>query len=193
MYSSWNYETNLLETTFFFDDAQEQTMKFHIEDIFDIDRERYENEMFFDPEMNRHINESLKLGPKHLIEEIDNDEILYRKNLFSPKIDIPKSAKKLIRNKGLGYFESSTFYKGKHYANWSIKTEMFPDKITGGGKFLFEEVGNKTRRIVQGEINAKMFGVGEIIERLIIQNLEENYEKITKVTKQWIKEHYSND
>ncbi len=168
-------------------------MKFRIEHTFPIDRERYENEMFFDLPMNDHIAEVLNLGPKKLLEEQDDEEILYRKNLLSPRFDIPKILKKALGNKGIGYFESTTFYRKEHRAIWSIQSEMFPDKITGHGEFLFEDLGDHTKRIVIGEISVKFFGVGKTIERLIVQNIEDSYEKVSQITQQWIEKHYRHD
>jgi hypothetical protein len=63
------------------------------------------------------------------------------------------------------------------------------DKITIEIAMWTEPSGeNKLRRIVEGTVTAKIFGVGGMLEKKMISDLERSYEKTATFTNQFIQE-----
>lgn len=168
-------------------------MKFELEHTFPVDRSRYEEEIFFDQDFNARISEALNLGPKDLQEERIDDEVIHRVNLIHPRHDLPTIVRKALKGKGIGYFESSTFYRKEHRASWSISSELMPNKIKGKGEIHFEETPNGVRRRVTGEINVSLFGVGGMVEKLIVDNVVQSYNTIAELTYTYLKEQEGKD
>lgn len=165
-------------------------MEFTLEHRFAIDRETYINEVYFNKGLGKEMDQALGLGTKELIEESDTDEIFKRVNLVRPQKDLPRAARKVMGDKGLGYFETTIHHKGQHRLEWKMKTEMMPDRVFGGGEVLLLEDGEGTIRRVSGEIHCKMFGVGKMIEKTVIENIRESYDKAAACTHAWIAKHH---
>lgn len=165
-------------------------MQFSLEHRFDIDRETYMAEVYFNKEMGRQMDQALGLGSKELIEEVDDEAIYKRVNMVRPQRDLPRALRKVLGDKGLGFFETTIHYKGEFRLEWKMKTEMMPDRIFGGGEILILDDNGATIRRVSGEINAKIFGVGGMIEKTSVENVRESYDKAAAITSQWIADHH---
>jgi hypothetical protein len=105
-----------------------------------------------------------------------------------PKQDLPRALKKLFGKQGLGYYETTVYYKGQYRLEWSMKTEMMSDRIHGGGEILIIGDGDGVLRRVTGTINASIFGVGKLIEKTAVDNIKTSYDKAAQVTTDWLKE-----
>ena len=164
-------------------------MKFKVSHTFPVSRTYYEENFFFDDDINELINEAVKIGHKTPQEVKEDDEIKYYKNLIRPQFELPAVMRKALKGKGVGYYEHTTYFKKENRVEWRIESEFFPDKITGQGEIKFVEVGdNKTDRVVTGEMHAKFFGVGKMIEKMLVDNITKSYNTIAEVTHTWLKE-----
>lgn len=166
-------------------------MEFSLEHRFTIPRSIYVEEIYFNDGLADRMQVALELGKKQLIEEEDNELILRRVHLVRPEKDLPRPIKKLFGKKGLGYFETTTYYKGENRLDWSMKTEMMPERVYGGGEILILEDGEHVLRRVTGTITASIFGVGGIIEKTSIEGIRESHDKAAEVTRAWIREFHS--
>ena len=61
-------------------------------------------------------------------------------------------------------------------------------KFSAGGEFVFREVDGGVERELWGEINVKVFGVGKMIETLIVTDVEKSYETAAAQTSQYIRD-----
>ena len=165
-------------------------MKFEIKDKFLVDRERYEKEIYFHPEMNERMDQVIDLKTREILEEEENDTFHRKVQRIIPKRELPSALKTVLGGKGLGYVETTTYFKKEHRLDWSIKTEIMSDKIKGGGTINFIEDHGHVIRHVKGEITASVFGVGGLIERSIVDSIKDSYQKASNVTKAWIAERY---
>ena len=63
------------------------------------------------------------------------------------------------------------------------------DKVKCRGAFWVEPMGDKRcRRVLDMEVKVSVFGVGGMIEKLIIKDLEDSYGKSADYTNRWVRE-----
>ena len=60
------------------------------------------------------------------------------------------------------------------------------DKITSSGTFSFRADGNGVVRRVDGDVKVAIFGVGGLVERGIIADVEKSYAQAAEFTQRWI-------
>lgn len=60
------------------------------------------------------------------------------------------------------------------------------DKIRSQGTFRIEEAAAGVRRIVEGEISVKIFGVGKAIEGYVVDDIKRSYSEAAEFTRTWI-------
>jgi hypothetical protein len=60
------------------------------------------------------------------------------------------------------------------------------DKVDSTGTFRFEPSADGVKRVIEGEIKVKVFGVGGVIERFIVADVEKSYEQAADFTRRWI-------
>ena len=61
-----------------------------------------------------------------------------------------------------------------------------PDKISSNGTFSFRQDGNAVVRRVDGDVKVNIFGIGGIVERGIIADVEKSYAQAAEFTQRWI-------
>ena len=160
-------------------------MKFTIDDSFsNIDRAGFEK-LFLDEEFNRAMMSVSELKTRELLDRREEGGKLHRRIKVVPQRDLPGFMKKLIQGE-LTYIEESVFDPARHVLDWTSQVSVMSDKIKLFGKVEFLEAPNGARRRLTGEMNVSVFGVGGMIEKAVVANLEETYRKITVFTQSWI-------
>lgn len=160
-------------------------MRFKIEHSFSrISREAYER-LFVDEEFNAALKPVCALRSRELLERREEGGRLFRKVRVVPERDFPPAIKKLITGE-LSYTEESWLDPTRHVLDWTSKTSILTEKLSLSGQVSFHEIPDGCRRVLEGEIKVNVFGVGRLVEKGIIDNLEETYDKIALFTQQWI-------
>jgi hypothetical protein len=62
------------------------------------------------------------------------------------------------------------------------------EKVECAGTIEFRPVDGGVRRLVEGAIKVKLFGVGGMVEKLIVADIERSYVKAAAFTQRWIDE-----
>jgi hypothetical protein len=60
------------------------------------------------------------------------------------------------------------------------------DKITIGGTLDFEAAAGGVKRILAGVIDVTLFGLGGLVERVVVSNVVKSYDDAAAFTAQWI-------
>jgi hypothetical protein len=161
-----------------------------IEHTFDCSEDTFWNELFFDEEYNRRIFiEALKFPVWKEVERRDSDQTLHRVIEVVPRVgDMPTALKKIV-GENLGYREEGQYDKAKRRYRINIVPNALKDKLSVQGELFTEPAGDgKCRRVFSGTINAKIFGVGGILEKRVAQDLEKSYAVGARFTQEYIKE-----
>ena len=106
-----------------------------------------------------------------------------------PSIELPGAIKKIVGEK-IGYTETDWVpLTGDMFYDWSVRSDAVGDKMTMTGIFKVESLGeNRCRRTIAGDINVKIFGVGGLLEKFMVSEMEKMYAKIAVAQEQWLKQ-----
>ncbi|MEW5849720.1 MAG: DUF2505 domain-containing protein [Myxococcota bacterium] len=163
-------------------------VKIHIEHVFpDITPKQF-FALLVDPVYDNALKPALGVKARDELDRQEDDKTIRRRIRMVPGFPIPSAVKKAIGDKELEYIEESTLHKDALRLEWSVKPNIFPDKVTAKGVVLATAQGSGIRRVIEGEIKVDVFGVGGIIERAVKESVERSYEKASDFTLKWIRD-----
>jgi hypothetical protein len=160
-------------------------VKFTIKHVFrNITLEAYER-LFFDEAFNDAIMPIAGLKSRVQVELKEENGIVHRKTRVIPIRDFPPPINKLVSGE-LSYVEVADFHRAEHRHVWRSDISVMPDKIKMGGDITFAPSGDGVVRTVTGECKVSIFGIGGIVEKIIVDNIVETYDKVARFTQRWI-------
>lgn len=120
---------------------------------------------FLDKSFNEKLyREALGFPQFDIIEQNETDTQVTRKAKGTPKMDMPGPVAKLFGS-GFSYIEEGSLDRKAKVWRWKTIPSAMAEKIRSEGIVRIEPVGSdKVRRIAEIEIEAKIFGVGGLIE-----------------------------
>lgn len=166
-------------------------MDFEIVHTFECDIATYEK-LFLDAEyipfLEKNVPNIQKIEPL-MVEE--QGGVLKRRIRYSPKPGAYKVGPKTVPTPWTVFEEASTFDRARHaitFENHPQIPQMLRDKFTNTGSLTLSADGNRTRRVIKGEIHVKIFLVGKIAERIIHKAGVELIEQEAAAMKKFIAE-----
>jgi hypothetical protein len=103
--------------------------------------------------------------------------------------ELPGPLKAAAKN-GVGYVERGEFDKRTRHYKIVVTPMSMPDRMKILGDSYCESTGDKScRRIHLATVEAKIFGIGGLIEGRIIADMTKSYDKSAEFTQKWIAEH----
>jgi hypothetical protein len=146
--------------------------------------------LFFDNEYNEALFlKTLGFDAWKVVSQDESPDRIERVVDAIPKVgDLPGPLKKLVEN-GVGYRERGTYVRADKRMKMTVEPTVMADKLTISGVLHTESTGEKScRRIYDAVVNAKMFGLGGVIEGRILGDIKQSYEKAAEFTNRWIRE-----
>lgn len=143
--------------------------------------------IFLDPEFNERLyKDGLGFPDWKQVSLDETDAKITRTTSGQPKLDdVPGPVAKLIGN-GFRYTETGTLDKATKVWTWKLVPSIMADKVKQEGKMTIEPAGDKVRRKVELFIEAKVFGVGGMLESTTEKNMRAGWEKSAKFMNDWI-------
>lgn len=162
-------------------------MRFRAEHIFKgIDLNAYET-LYFDEAFNIAMCKAVKLA-RTLVKLDEKAGRIERAVKVGPDREIPPAVAKVLGVSRIEYTEHVAYTRGSYRGIWHTVSSVFTDKVESRGNFSFEAVPGGVKRIVEGEIKVKVFGVGGLIERFIVADVERSYDDAAKFTELTLQE-----
>lgn len=144
-------------------------------------------ELFFNNDLQKEIFTKVLAFPTwEVLESKDGDKEIVRVTKAQPKMDVPGAVAKLIGD-SFGYQERGTFDKGTKVYKFVITPTQMADKIKNEGSVRCEAKGDKCTRIVDITMEAKIFGVGGMIEKTFEKQTREGWEASAKFLNEHVK------
>jgi hypothetical protein len=139
--------------------------------------------MFFDQAFNERLFvDGLGFKEFKVIEERDGERELVRKATGVPKLSLPGPVAKLLGD-NFRYTEEGRFDKATQVWTWKIIPGTMADKIRQEGTLRLEPIGDsKVRRIADLVLEAKVFGIGGLIESSVEKQLRDSFEQNARYT-----------
>jgi hypothetical protein len=161
-----------------------------IEHTFDCDEDTFWKEIFFGEEFNRRMYlDRLKFKQWEVSEFRETESSIDRTVNVTPKVDELPSAIKSLIGDNLGYREVGKFDKNRKRYALKVVPSVMADKIDVHGETWVEPLGPaRCRRIFEVHITAKIFGVGSIIEKRILADLQLSYNAGATFTAEYLKQ-----
>ncbi len=165
-------------------------MKFRVEHLMkDISLANYEK-LYFDEEFNTALCKAVKLS-RTLDKRDLKDGFLKRSVRVGPEREIPAPVAKILGASRIEYTEHLEYKMGSNKGTWKTVSSIMTDKVESSGTFEFKEHKGGVQRIVEGDIRVKIFGVGGIVEKFIVADVEKSYADAAQFTQKWISDHNS--
>lgn len=144
--------------------------------------------VFFDKDFNTKLYlEHLGFPEFKVLDQQETDNDLVRKVVGMPKMDVPGPVAKLLGS-NFRYTEEGKFDKKSGVWRWKMIPSVQADKLRNEGTLRIEPIGDaKVRRIAEIVIEAKIFGVGGLIESSSEKQLRDGWDKSAVYMNQWLK------
>jgi hypothetical protein len=164
-------------------------MYFTIEHTIPLSRDDYWK-ILHDPEFEAFQAKELKLKTYKEISRVEKGDVVLRRVRVQPEVHLPSTVEKIVAKyipiSDLGYEEEQEKHVHDFYLKFRIHPPILPDKIKIAGVFSLKELDAQScLRLLEGEIEIQLFGVGGIVERFIVEELKKTYDKIPSVVAHW--------
>ncbi len=103
-----------------------------------------------------------------------------------PKLTMPKAVQKLLGD-SFGYEEVAMLDRDKNTWTWHIEPNTLAGKLFTSGVFRLEPAGQDScRRIDEAKVEAKVFGLGKIIESSTDKQVREAFDTECAFMNRWL-------
>lgn len=145
-------------------------------------------ELYFDDAFNVEMYErGLGFPSCKILERRDDGKVLHRRMAMVPRLEMPATVAKIVGDK-VGFEEIGDWVRSEGVYRWKMVLAAFGDKVRLQGDMRVAEHGaGHCRRIVDFEIEAKMFGVGKLIENTAAENTIEGWNNSAKLINQYVR------
>jgi len=147
--------------------------------------------LFFDAEFNRRLFlEALKFNGWRVLRQIEiSPDIVERELEVKPAIgDLPGPIRAII-GEGLSYRELGRYDRSRRRYSVKANSPAMGDKLLVEGELYTEPLGDqRCRRIFAVRVVAKIFGVGSMIEKRVIADIEQNYSDSAKFIDRYVRD-----
>jgi len=162
----------------------------NIQHTFNCSEDTFWDRIFFDESFNQHLYKEVLGFSVYKVKSLDDkgDEI-QRVIEVSPKIgDLPGPIKKVV-GENVSYAEEGIYDKKSRRYRLQIKPNALADKLSIKGELFTEPSGpSKCKRIFKADVTCKVFGIGGMIEKRIVADIEKSYDFGAKFTNEYIAE-----
>jgi hypothetical protein len=143
--------------------------------------------LFFDDAYNKAFYlKELRFKELEILEKSDTR----RRMRVVPTMNMPAAVEKVLGDK-FGYEEIGTFDKQKSEWRWEMVPNTMKGKLLTSGVVRAEAVGDKTRRLDEVTLEAKIFGVGGLIEKSAENEVRAAWGKNQSFMHRWLQDHPS--
>ena len=161
-----------------------------VEHVFNCSEDTFWGKVFFNDEYNERLFKGiLKFPTWRVIRSQDGENATERVIEASPPIgDLPGPLKAVIGDNA-GYEEHGVFDKKTRRYKVRVIPNRLGEKISVNVEMWLEPAGEgKCRRIAKASATAKIFGVGGMLEKKLLSDLERSYEKSASFTNTFVAE-----
>ena len=141
----------------------------------------------FDPELEASVKQAADLAEFDVKSRKEGD-LLIRDVRVLPNIDLPGPLRKVFGD-SIGYREEDRVPQdGSMEYSWKARPDTLADKVKMEGVFRVEPIDEgRCRRVIEGEVQVKIFGVGGMAEKFMLGELKKSYAKVAAEQERWIK------
>jgi hypothetical protein len=133
--------------------------------------------LFFDADLQKQIFSELQFPKWEVVAQQETETEIVRVVKAIPKLDAPAAVTKVL-GPGFGYTEEGRFDKAAKVYRFVVKPTALADKLKNEGTVRCEPSGmDKCMRIVEAVAEAKIFGIGGMLEKMTEKGMRDGWEK----------------
>ena len=162
-----------------------------IEHIYDCSADVFWNKIFLDDAYNRKLFlEELHFESWRVLSQDERGNEVHRVIEAVPHMgEVPGPIKKLLSD-GVAYQESGVLDRAAQRYRLQVTPRSLASKTTISGEMFTTPLAERScRRTYIARVEARVFGVGGMIEDRLLADIERSYAKSALFTNRWIKEH----
>jgi hypothetical protein len=161
-----------------------------IEHVYNCSEDTFWNKLFLDEEYNRRLFKDALGFPVYDVTESKETDTEVRRSIKAvPKLGPMPGPLKAVIGEGIGYVENGVLDKKARRYTSDITPNKLADKVTIKGAMTTQPKGdNKCLRVFECKVNAKIFGVGGMLEKRVISDMQESYAVAAEFTNKYIAE-----
>lgn len=166
-------------------------MKVKFEHVFNIPIDKFD-ELWNDPEVIKSVVGKLpNVKERKLIEQENRGNYIYRKVLYEGDAEIPDVVKGAVKPDMLKWYEITKYYPDKREYDFEMIPVFMGDKVRFEGKIKLIPEGNRTRRIIEGELKLNFnVLVRKVVESYMKRYMEDNMNHEAKVLAEEMEKRY---
>lgn len=154
--------------------------------VFDCDTETYWT-LFWDPRYDA-ILQSKAAYEREIFDDRTEGSVRTWRARVTPDRELPGMVKKLLGTDKLIYEQHNRLDMAQGVLEWRVVPAVMGDKIDCKGVIrLTPEGSGRCRRVVDGQIEVKVFGVGGRIEKAIVDNVMASYNNAAEAVHEYLK------
>ncbi len=161
-------------------------MKLHIENHFDASPQEVWD-LFNSDAFEARLEETSGVRMTTVEETIEGD-LEERRIECESKKELPGFMAKLLGAKHLTYTQLTKLDRSKDTLWWQVIPMAMSDKVTAEGTTVVTAEGDRSRRVVSGEISVRIPLVGGRIEKVILQEVERSYQRAAELAERILEE-----
>lgn len=161
-------------------------MKFRAEHSFeDLSLEAY-GELYFDAAFNEGLCREVRLGRDEFEMRREGSRVLRKVRVEVQDRAIPGPVAKVVGTDRFAFVEELEMDLGTGEGSWRTIPTILADRVNSRGTLRFVPDGGSVRRIVEGEVDVSIFGIGSIVERFICADAEKSYADAAAYTRRYL-------
>ncbi len=148
-------------------------------------------QLFLDKEFNEKLYKDGLGFPEYRVDEqVETDTEVRRTTSGRPKLaNMPGPIVKLLGD-SFGYKEVGSMDKKTKHWKYKLTPTTLADKLRQEGSVKAQPLGDgKVKRVVELTIEAKVFGIGGLLESTTEKQLRDGWDKSALFMNKWIAEH----
>lgn len=165
-------------------------LELRVDHQFNCTEETFWTRVFFEEEYNRKLYlERLKFAHWKEIRREEREGKLYRVTEASPPVgDLPAALKAVVGD-NVRYEEHGVYEPAKRRYTVDVVPNRLADKIQVHVEIATAADGpERLKRSVYATVSAKIFGVGGLLEKKLVADLEKSYAKSAEFTNKYLAE-----
>lgn len=147
-------------------------------------REDYFEKVYTSQEFQALVAKNVQMRRREVLKEEHRGNVYYREVLQVPKRDLPTVVKKVVGADELSFVEKGTFFRDQHRIEFIVIPSVKPDRISIDGRIWFEPAPDGCLRHCELNVDVRIFGVGSIIEKIVIEDIRKGQERVADLINQ---------
>jgi Protein of unknown function (DUF2505) len=162
-----------------------------IEHTYDCSAEVFWGQIFLDDAYNRELFlDELHFESWRVLRSEERGTEVHRVIEAVPRLgDLPGAIKRLLSD-GASYQEQGVVDRTRQRYRLEVTPKSLASKLSISGELFTTPLGERScRRTYVARVEARVFGVGGLIEDRLLHDIERSYAKAAVFTNRWITEH----